>query len=164
MKRSKAYCVTCSEETILIINQKKTYGMYHCRVCGDEVCRVGDLLVKSNLKTVPNVYSNLTDKQEDLNKIDKSNYYKALSLPDVLSDEHTLWPKSDDENSYERDLKVKEILNRCESLTNKQKQVIIAIDKYKTQEKAAIELGLSQPVIAKTLKAIKKKLSVVGYI
>ena len=83
---------------------------------------------------------------------------RAVANPDVLSDEQSLWPRRDEEAAADREDAVRTLKVALVGLTARQRQVLEAVRVHKSQTRAAFALGISQPVVKKTLNSIRKKL------
>jgi len=156
MKRPKYFCVECNREQWLTIRKLSKHSMYVCRQCGSEICRVGDL--------IPRRIGNKLQNGLDFGSVPEfrsgmSDVYFTLEYPEMLSDEHRIWESADNDEEWEKDQKRIEFIRAFECLTSRQKEIVFAMQKYKTQEEAAKILGVSQAVISQTLKIIRKKLS-----
>lgn len=82
--------------------------------------------------------------------------------PDVLSDESPYWNTDEEENLENRKRLLAQFAASFNRLTRRQREVMFALDKYTTQEKAAEFLGIRQEVVSKTLKIVRKKLLQMG--
>lgn len=78
--------------------------------------------------------------------------------PDVLSSDPEYWNVDEEENEENRKVFIEKFSTLFNRLTRQQRKVMFAIDQYKTEAKAAKALGISQPVVSKTLKIVRKKL------
>jgi hypothetical protein len=156
MKHPKRYCVDCDKEQFLAIRQKAGYSMYHCRECGGEVGRVGDgesrhgklAVLGLDVRSIPEEMS------EGANLLDL-----ALGNPDVLSEEHGIWQPRDIDAQEEREDMVRTFKVALAGLTERQSQVLAAVDLTGSHEKAATYLGIKRVTVTLTLKQIEKKLA-----
>jgi RNA polymerase sigma factor (sigma-70 family) len=78
--------------------------------------------------------------------------------PDVLSDDSSYWNTDDEENQENRKKLLQKFATSFNKLTKRQREVAFALEKYKTEEKVAKALKVSQQAVSKTLLAIRKKL------
>jgi DNA-directed RNA polymerase specialized sigma24 family protein len=135
--------------------------MFHCRDCKREVARVGDIrgIVKPKRVSGSNEIGQYGEKDfpESVSLVDR-----AVSNPDVLSDECSLWPRRDEEAEADREDSLRALKVALAGLTARQRQVLEAVRVHKSQTKAAFVLGISQPVVKKTLDAIQNNLSKKG--
>lgn len=156
MRHQKRFCVNCNEETSLVIQNRGKYSMYRCRQCGDEVCRVGDGDSHHNTKTIPGGLDS-----RSMPDWGHSSYlgdtYIAKHNPDVLSDDHTMWPPRNDEADFKKQLQARFLPLVLEKLTDRQKEILATVEKTGTQAEAAKQLGLSFQTVSGTIKAIQKK-------
>ena len=153
---AKRFCVECDSERNVRVVQHKNYAMYHCVTCKQEVARVGDAQGIAKPKLVigsGTMQRGEEDFPESVPLVDR-----AVSNPDVLSDECSLWPRRDEEAQADREDAVRTLKCALAGLTARQRQVLEAVRVHKTQTKAAFALGVSQPVVKKTLNAIQTKL------
>lgn len=161
MKRNKQFCVKCSQEVGLVIVPKAKYEMYHCRQCGEEICRVGDndtvhnqRLVKGGLGGGRELFG-----QSSENILDpRAERGLAMNKPELLSDEHRLWKLRDEEAEFQKAQKMNQFKLGYNYLTARQKQVVGAVDMFGSQIEAAKALGISYQVVSETLKAAEKKI------
>lgn len=155
MKHPKRFCVKCNKLQYLVINGS-TIPMYYCRKCGESVCRVGD--------GEPNKQSNLVKNDLDFRIISDDCIDKqylvtfAKENPEILSDNHTLWPKEDDEHTFQRKLMLNRFKTEYKNLTPRQKEIVEAVVKFGTHFQAALELGVSRSLVTNTIKRIEEKL------
>jgi len=154
----KRFCVECDGERNVYIVKHTNYAMYHCCQCKQEVARVGDAPgVKRQNKTL-----GAPQRTEDEFGDGLTFTQRAESNPDVLSDEQTFWPQRDEEAQAEREDALRTFKVALAGLTTRQRQVLEAVRVHKTQTRAAFALGISQPVVKKTLNSIKMKLAKKG--
>ena len=153
----KRFCVECNGERNMYVVKYKTYAMYHCRECKQEVARVGDVRGNAKPKHVIGSGGATRRGEEDFPEsvplVDR-----AVSNPDILSDECSLWPPRDEEAQADREDTVRTLKCALAGLTARQRQVLEAMRLHKTQTRAAFVLGISQPVVKKTLNSIQIKL------
>ncbi len=130
--------------------------MYQCRRCGEEIGRVGDGEARHNRLDVAGgvnaqgledglLTGNLTD--------------IALGNPDVLSDEQAPWPARDFEREAKREDDLRTFRVALHGLTARQKQVLDAVDRFATHERAAAFLGVATSTINNTILQIARKLN-----
>lgn len=152
MKHPKRFCVKCNKEgRIYALGQ-----MWRCRVCKEEICRLGDGLPNRNFKMIGflDMRGGIEDGEAGVNPVEL-----ARERPELLSDEHKLW-ESRPWNSEDLDrVHSLRILKAFTKLTGRQKEIVTALQKHKTQEKAAKALGVSREAIKMALIAIRKKLA-----
>ncbi len=150
MKHPKRFCVTCNKEEALTIRG----AMYHCQVCGDEVCRVGDGDPKRSKQNVRglDVRSIPEDVLEGANLLDV-----ALGNPDVLSDEHAMWQPRDPVEEAAREDNLRTFKVALAGLTARQAEVLQAVDLMGSHDKAADYLGIARTTITETIRLIKNK-------
>ena len=153
MRHPKRFCVKCNSDQAVTVRAHRTYEMYHCRRCGDEITRVGD---GGSGYTVQHVVG-----LDDRRIPDDARH--ALSLlelvrqdPDVLSDEQTVWPAREDE--ADRQAWRRQMMVAFALLTPRQQAVVEAVRRAKGQAAAAKMLGISQQAVSRTLQQIQKKL------
>lgn len=156
---AKKFCVECDGERRMYVMRHKNYAMYHCCECRQEVTRVGDApgLRKSTLIAGGETIRRNADFDANAGITPATQ-----ANPDVLSDEHGLWQPRDAEHEAMREDALRTLKVAMVGLTARQKQVLEAVRVHKTQSKAAIYLGISQPVVKKTLNRIAKILSAKG--
>jgi len=153
---AKRFCVECDSEQNVFVVMKTNYAMYHCFRCKQQVARVGDAQGIAKPKHVAGgqlAQRGEEDFPESVPLVDR-----AVSNPDVLSDACSLWPHRDEEAQADREDAVRTLKVALAGLTARQRQVLEAVRMHKTQTKAAFALGVSQPVVKKTLNAIQTKL------
>lgn len=156
MKHPKRFCVECGREEYLTIRGGKT-PTYYCRRCGAEVCRVGDGDTDSARTNIRGgvTAASLPDELNDGTPITDL----ARMNPDILSDEHTIWPARDRESEVERQAMIATIQIAYEKLTPRQREIAETVDKLGSQSAAALVLGLRKETVSITMKQIRKKLS-----
>jgi len=159
MKYPKRFCTSCNGDRYVYMVQHKAFSMYHCQHCREEISRVGDGQQGGATRKVRGGIDG-----KGLADILERKSVEALSSenPDVLSDEHSLWPVRDFDLEVQREDMLRAFKVALSGLTARQKQVLDAVDTYGSQEKAAISLGMTQQGIAATIKKIEKKLSQLG--
>lgn len=90
---------------------------------------------------------------------DASNYLEyAQANPDVLSSESPDWGNEEESRQFRQEL-LKRFAQEFNKLTKRQKEVVNALDKYKTQELAATKLDVTKQYISLVMQAVRKKLS-----
>lgn len=156
MKHPKRFCVECDREEYLTIRGGKT-PMYYCRRCGAQVCRVGDGDADHRQTNIrgglgPTKLSDESTEGLGLTDLARMN-------PDVLSDEHTVWPARDRESEVERQAMIATLKIAYEKLTPRQREIAEAVDEHGSQTDAARILGLRKETVSITMKQIKNKLS-----
>jgi len=151
----KRYCVDCDGERGVYVIRHKNHAMYHCRQCKQEVARVGDApgLVKPTM-----IAGGIAIRDHEAIESEYPITSAAQANPDMLSDEHALWKPRDEEHEAVREDAMRTLKVAMAGLTARQRQVLEAVRVHKTQTKAAFSLGISQPVVKKTLDSIQKKL------
>jgi hypothetical protein len=82
--------------------------------------------------------------------------------PDVLSDDSSYWNVNEEENIENRQEFLKQFATLFNRLTRRQREVMFAIEKHKTEERAAKALNIKQQVVSKTLQIVRKKLLQMG--
>lgn len=156
MRHPKRFCVRCSKSQSLTIRRHRRYSMYHCRNCGDEICRMGDGTSDHALQAIPNLdVANMGEQPGNL-------LLAVCGNPDFLSDEHRLWiteEEAGDKESWGRTAIVSLAL-----LTPRQREIANAIQQHNSQEKAAKALGITQQAISRIMHQIRKKLQADGCI
>lgn len=160
MRHPKRYCVDCKREVSILIQNRINYSMYHCRQCGTEICRMGDGESIINPRRLRGGIAkrSLGDYETQIPLT-----FAAMSNPDILSDEQKL-VQNDDETAEEiKQEHFNQFLVAYQLLTVRQRQIVEAVEQYGTESKAAVALGITQPVINKTLQQIRKKLNKNGY-
>lgn len=160
MKHPKRFCVSCDQNMPMVICQYTTFSMYHCRECGEEICRVGDGDVRSGVTRLRDGLDAMSIAEDMIT--DKTLWALACEYPEVLSDEHTLWLPENDEDA-KKEVRLRKFVVAFNLLTPRQKEVVLAVEKYETHDEAARILGISRPVVTKTLKQIQKRLIKSGY-
>ncbi len=156
MKHPKRFCTKCDREEYLTIRGGKV-PMYHCRRCGEQVCRVGDgdaISMRTNIRGGLDATQLPNDINEGVGLTDL-----ARLNPDVLSDEHAAWPGRDRESEVERQAELAVMKIAYEKLTPRQKEVAEAVELYGSKQKAAFVLGIAPSTVTITMKQIKRKLS-----
>ena len=156
----KRFCVECNGERGAYVVQHAGYAMFHCRECRQEVARVGDVRGETRSKRIAGGEAPRAADEEITAGMWPTD--RACANPDVLSDEHSLWPRRDEEAEAEREDALRTFKVALAGLTARQRQVLEAVRQYKTQTRAAVSLGISQPVVKKTLDSVKKKLGYKG--
>lgn len=156
---SKRFCVDCDGERGMYVIRHKNYAMYHCCECRQEVARVGDAL---GLRKPTLIAGGDTIRRDAGFEASEGITPAAQANPDILSDEHALWQHRDAEHEATREDGLRTLRVAMVGLTARQKQVLEAVRVHKTQSKAAVYLGISQPVVKKTLNRIAKILSAKG--
>ena len=148
MRHPKRFCVSCNSLQWLTVCKHKTYSMYHCRQCGDEICRVGDGSQERSTPVIPSFEG------EGLLGL-------ACENPDLLSDEHRLWESKEpfEDRIFEHRRLVALML-----LTPRQREIIEAVAQHNGQKKAAKALGITQQAVSRILYQIRKKLKADGCI
>lgn len=156
MKHPKRYCVKCNVKQNLVING----SMYHCRKCGEEVCRLGDGEVNKQSRAVRGGLDHFSTDKDYLT--DGLAEILARENPDVMSDEHTLWPERDEEAEFRKQQTISKFKIAYRSLTENQQAVVEAVRATGTHEEAAERLKVSRPYVTKVINQVKKKLE--GYV
>lgn len=156
MKYPKRFCVECDGERYVYLVMHKTFGMYHCQDCKQEVVRAGDGVQASSSKRVTGGLDLASFSEDFLGG--KSSKTLASESPDVLSDEHSMWPARDFDADAEREDRIRTLKLAMSNLTARQAEILEAVDAYGTQHGAALALGIKQTTVANTLKQIQKKL------
>lgn len=157
MKYPKRYCTDCEGDRYVYTVSHKTFTMYHCQDCKEEIGRAGDGQQSSISRRVSGGL--------DVNSFSgaflggKSSEELASEYPDVLSDEHSMWPARDLDAEAEREDALRTFKVALVGLTARQKQILDAVDIYGTQESAAVALGISRGTVEDALLQIKKKLT-----
>lgn len=82
----------------------------------------------------------------------------ALENPDVLSDESAMFPPRDHDEEAQRAAYMAKFVKALETLTDKQRAVIDALQKYGDQQKAADALGITRSTLSVTLLYVQKKI------
>lgn len=97
-------------------------------------------------------------------KADDVGHYKELpeANPDVLSDDSSYWNLDEEEHAANRKKMLEKFAVLFETLTEKQKEVILALDQFGTQKEAAKNLGIKQSDVSKILKKVQEKLLQLG--
>lgn len=133
--------------------------MYHCRSCGDEIGRVGDGESRHAQMSVRalDVRSIPEDMSEDANLLGL-----ALGDPDILSDEHAIWPQTDRDQERAKQARVAAFKIAKEKLTPRQREVLETVELYGSQARAAHVLNITAQGIGNILKQIQKKLAKYG--
>ena len=155
---AKRFCVDCDGERGMYIIQHKRYAMFHCKECKQEIARVGDVQGLAKPKHIAG-NNGATRRGEEEFPESIPVVDRAVSNPDILSDECSLWPRRDEEAQADREDAARTLKVALAGLTARQRQVLEAVRVHKTQTKAAFALGISQPVVKKTLNAIQSKLA-----
>ncbi len=156
MKHPKRFCTECDQDVYLTIRGGEV-PMYHCRKCGAEVCRVGD---GDATRRSTNIQGGLTETQlpDDINEgVGLTDL--ARMNPDILSDEHAVWPARDRKAEIERQAEVATFSIALERLTARQREVVDAVDKYGSSAEAARRLNVSPKSVSGILRQARKKLS-----
>lgn len=156
MKHPKRFCVGCVQVMPMVIRPHKTFSMYHCRKCGQQICRVGDGDIKSGVQRVRGGIDVRSISEDALDG--KPSGVLACENPDVLSDEHGMWPASENEETEKAD-KLSRFMEAFNLLTPRQKEIALAVERYGTQDAAAKKLGITRGTIAQTLTQIKNRLN-----
>ena len=154
---SKRFCVECDSEQSVFVVMKTNYAMYHCFRCKQQVARVGDVRGEAKPKHIAG-NNGATRRGEEEFPESIPLVDRAVSNPDILSDECSLWPQRDEEAQADREDAARTLKVALAGLTARQRQVLEAVRLHKTQTRAAFSLGISQPVVKKTLDAIQMKL------
>ncbi len=129
--------------------------MYHCRRCGEEVCRVGDGDSKRQPRTVRSL--DVRSIPEDV--LDGANILDlTLENPDVLSDEHTIWGPRDRAAEIERQAEVATFSVALDYLTARQREVVDTVAAYGSVAAAARYLRRSPSTVQDALNQARKKL------
>lgn len=160
MKHPKRFCTSCDKEEFLTIKAHKTYSMYHCRRCGDEVGRVGDGETQHQRLTVRGGIDAMSLSEDAASSANLTDL--ALGNPDVLSDEHSLWQPRDYEQEAQREDDLRTFRVALSGLTARQKQVLDAVNRFGTHDRAAAFLGMTRQNVGQTIKDIAKKLAKKG--
>src|ERR1019366_9680497 len=153
---AKRFCVECNSERNVYVVKHETYALFHCRECKQEAARVGDVSGRMKPTHVPGGI--IQSRDEAAIDREGSLTLAAQANPDLLSDEQTLWPRRDEEAEADREDAMRTFRVALAGLTTRQRQVLETVRVHKTQTGAAHVLGISQPVVKKTLNAIQKKL------
>ncbi len=156
MKHPKRFCVTCDRQQLLTISD----AMYHCRQCGEEVCRVGDGDTAHGHLTVRGGVDGMSLSEDVVASANLTDL--ALGNPDILSDEHAMWQPRNIETEEAREDMLRTFKTARRNLTARQAQILSAVNDLGSQEAAARSLGVSHQLIAGTLNKIEKKLTKLG--
>jgi len=151
MRHPKRFCVKCNSEQSLAVRRHRTFEMYHCRKCGDEIMRVGDGIPASLRRRVERIdVRNLEDQDlQGMNLLDI-----ARANPDVLSDDQTIWQADDNDYPTRSD----RFAVAYALLTPRQREVVEALRHCGNQRAAARMLEITQQAVSRTLKQVQKKL------
>ncbi len=157
MKYPKRFCVDCGVDQYVTVKVHKGYRMYHCQECSGEICRSGDgaqARISGRVQGGIDISSLSTDRLGG-----QSSEILARENGDVLSDEHRLWRQPDPEDEFEHQMKLRLFRSALAGLTERQHQVVEALELYGTHEKVAAALGVKRITITTILKQIQKKLN-----
>lgn len=160
MRHPKRFCVACNSPQWLTVRKQRGYSMYHCRSCGDEICRMGDGSQSHAPLQIRNGIDARSLSEDVLDSLPLTDL--ACANPDVLSDEHTIWlPEEDagDRDAWGRAMTVSLAL-----LTPRQREVANALQQHSGQEAAAKALGITQQAVSRIMHQIRKKLQTDGCI
>lgn len=152
MKHPKRFCVKCSREELLEIRG----AMYHCKKCGQEVCRMGD---GDRTRQTRSIRGGLdTNSAPDGSVLGLAPDSFACQYPEILSDEHRLWEPRNDEEEFLKQQRMNRFRAAFEGLTDRQKEIVRMVAKTGNQESAASKLGVSHQAVSKAIISIKKKI------
>jgi hypothetical protein len=161
MRHPKRFCVRCDSLEALTVRKHRKYSMYHCRRCGEAICRLGDGTQAHALLRVREGIDARSLSEDMLDSMPLTDL--ACANPDVLSDDHRLWlpeEEAGDGEAWERKVTVALAL-----LTSRQRLVLGAMQRHSGQQKkAAAFLGITQQAVSRTLRQIRKKLQEDGCI
>lgn len=159
MRHPKRFCVPCSSLQWLTVRKHEKYAMYHCRNCGEEICRAGDGSQSHATQQIKNldVSSIPEDVAEGRNLLNL-----ACENPDMLSDEHRIWLP--EENAGERETWGRVVTVSLALLTPRQREVAEAVQQHNGQREAAKVLGITQQAVSRIMHQIRKKLQADGCI
>lgn len=154
LKRSaKRYCVECDKYQKMRVEERQSYAMHICVICGQEVSRVRDGMPRC---LRPRVSDGVDVHAAPVDDRGKASTVLALERADVLNCSHTLWPPRDNSNREEL---FKQLETALSCLTPRQREVLDAVIACKTVSEAAERLGISQPGVTTTLKKIARKVN-----
>lgn len=160
MRHPKRFCVPCNSLQWLTVRKHEKYAMYHCRNCGEEICRMGDGSLDHTPPRIPNLdVASIPHFGEGWNGNIVST---VLGSPDFLSDEHSLWVQEEnagDDGEWARKVTVSLAL-----LTPRQREVVNALQQHYGQEAAAKALGITQQAVSRIMHQVRKKLKADGCI
>lgn len=160
MRHPKRFCVPCNSLQWLIIRKHKAYTMYHCRNCGEEICRAGDGLQSHAPLQIRDSIDARSLSEDVLDSLPLTDL--ACANPDVLSDEHRLWLP--EEEAGDRDAWGRAVTVSLSLLTPRQREVVNALQQHYGQEAAAKALGITQQAVSRIMHQIRKKLQADGCI
>ncbi len=156
MKYPKRFCVDCDAAQFVYVVHHTKAAVYHCKVCGGEIHRVGDGLNKAQPKRVRGGIDVNSLSSDGIDG--KSSDVLACENPDVLSDEHATWGARNPEDEFERREQLRLFQAALSGLTERQLQIVKAMDRHKNQAEVAASLGIDRGTVAATLTQIKRKL------
>ncbi len=160
MRHPKRMCLKCNKLQFLTIRKHKKYSMYHCRFCGDEICRVGDGLEEHSLLKIQQGVDARSISEDARDSMPLTDL--ACANGDIMSDEHYMWKR--EEVSGERLEWGRNVIVSLALLTPRQQEVINAVKQHKGQKRAAKALGVTQQAVSKIMHQIRKKLEADGCI
>ncbi len=157
MKYPRRFCVECNKDQFLYVVNHATFSVYHCECCKSEVQRVGDGINPGQIRRVAGGIDTSSISADVLGG--KPSEVLASENPDVLSDEHAMWPTISQKDEFERRRDLGILRSALYGLTARQSQILRAVELYKDQARAASQLGISRGTVAATLRQIKNKLA-----
>jgi RNA polymerase sigma factor (sigma-70 family) len=162
MKFPKRFCVDCNRDQYVYAVAHKTFTMYHCERCRAEIVRAGDGHQTNALRRVTGGIDVRSFADSFLNG--KPWEILASESPDVLSDEHSMWPARDRDGELQRKIQALKFRVAFEGLTPRQQEIVQAVADFGTQQRAAQKLSIRQETVAVILKRLKKKMNESVYI
>ncbi len=156
MKQNKRYCVECDAVTAIVTNDRDKFSAYHCRKCGAEIGRVGDGDV---VRKTGAVRGGIDIKSLSSELIDgQPAGVVALNHPEILSDEHRMWPERDEEVEESRAEYLAAFKTALKCLTPRQREVVDTVDKCGSRVGAAATLNVAQSTITYVLQAAGRRI------